>query len=139
MQLKRAIASILPIDLRINQLYNRIDSLEESRCKAKQRTRATEAQRFLIAFYLGQLDTIIQEPNSQKQKHITISIMLDIDVDNARLFLSEIPKKEKKRLHTISNYTFLVQFFKDNDYEKQQQEADRILTQLLNQKEKKTN
>jgi len=123
--------------LRITGLENRIAILEEHVLKAPKRLRATEAQRFLIAFYLGQFNKIMEYTISQKQKGITLSVMLDIDPDNARKFLAEIPKKEKTLLHTESNYTFLVQFFIDNGYKELQEEADHILIAIQNAKDKK--
>ena len=122
---------------RTSEMENRIAVLEEHVFKRPKRLRGTEAQRFLITLYLGQLDKIIQSSISEKQKSLTVSVMLDIDPDNARKFLAELGKKEKYRLHTESNYTFLVQFFTDNGHKEPAEEADRILIAIQNAKDEK--
>src|SRR5438309_11509731 len=94
-----------------HDIDQRLKLLEEKVFKKAKRLRATEAQRFLIDYHLGLIAPIQQLPTSQNQKDILVSIRYDIDPDNARKFLAQTNSKNKPLLHTISNYTFLVNFF----------------------------
>src|SRR5687767_14972575 len=97
MQKQTAEPSFSRVDyLQIQKLEQRIQILEEKVFKKVQRIRATEAQKFLLAYYSGALKQIIELNISQNSKDLLVSVMLDIDPDNARKYLSELGKKNKQ-------------------------------------------
>ena len=100
-------------DLKVAMLSQRVEVLEEKIFRKVNRVRATEAQRFLLYYYDGGIDKVLQDSTTfQKNKNLFLSVMLDIDPDNAGKFLSQITRKAKPLLDTESNYSFLVDFYK---------------------------
>lgn len=121
---------------RLAQLTSRVETLEETVFKKRKRKQTTEAQRFLLFYYLGGMKFILEIPTSQNMKDLYVAEMLDIDPDNVRKFRSELGKKNKPLLETVSNYTFLVEFFGKIKDRKNEAEAAKILLRLNNEKEK---
>jgi hypothetical protein len=120
----------------INKLNQRITVLEEAVFKKVKRLKATEAQRFLILHHLGLTKPLRDLEISQNQKDLLVSVLLDIDPNNAKKFLVETSKKDRPLLETISNYLFLSEFFEKVKLEKHHIEAERILNRLRADKEK---
>lgn len=120
----------------LNKLNQRITVLEETVFKKVKRLRATEAQRFLVMYHLGLVEPIKKLEISQNQKDILISVLLDIDPNNAKKFLAETAKKDRPLLETISNYTFLSSLFEKVKNDKLYTETERILNRLRADKEK---
>lgn len=119
------------------RLNDRIKVLEEKAFKKLKRLRATEAQRFLIFFHLGLLNPIKENAGLlQHQKDTLISVILDIDPDNAKKFLLETGKKIKPLLRTKSNYTFLVNFFETLGCKQTANEVHKILLKINNYAQK---
>jgi hypothetical protein len=116
--------------LELNRINQRLAVLEESVFKKVKRVRATEAQRFLILYHLGLIEHIKKLTISQNQKDLLVGIILDIDPNNAKKFLVETSKKVRPLLKTISNYTFLSEFFEKNGHKKLASEAEKILIEL---------
>jgi hypothetical protein len=122
-------------DMRIHRLETRISVLEEQIFKKVKRLRATESQRFLIIYHLGLIPEIQKLDISQNQKDLIVSVMLDIDKDNAKKYLAETAKKKKPLLDTISNYSFLVDFFEKTGLTKISITVERKLNALKADKE----
>ncbi len=122
-------------DFRIRKIEQRITVIEETIFKKVKRLRATEGQRFLIFFHLGLIKTINELPVSQNQKDLLVSLMLDIDPNNSKKFLSESAKKERPLLNTIANYTFLSDFFDKEGYNEIFNKVEKILASLKANKE----
>jgi hypothetical protein len=51
---------------------------------------ATEAQRFLLLYFSGAIDSICAVSISQNSKDLYVATVADIDPKNARKFLSEL-------------------------------------------------
>mgnify|MGYP003577615774 CR=1 FL=1 len=124
-------------NLIFKDINQRLTLIEEKVFKKVKRIRGTEAQRFLIHYHLDLIKPI-QEMGilSQNQKALLLSVMIDCDKDNAEKFLAELGKKERPKLHTETNYRFLVEVFETLGMEEKAKEADRILNEILNRKGK---
>ncbi|RYG14912.1 MAG: hypothetical protein EOO07_16490 [Chitinophagaceae bacterium] len=137
MQSQGATPFIGSSDYKLSLLTQRVELLEEKIFKKVKRNRATEAQRFLLYHLSGSINHIIQNSEySQKQKALLVSLMLDIDPENARKFISELAKKEKPLLNTESNYTYLVDVFQREGFKGLEEKAEKTLLEILSKKGK---
>ena len=123
-------------EYRIHKIDQRVKLLEEAVFKKLKRFRGTEAQRFLILYHLGIVEQIRKMDLSQNLRDLLVSVMLDIDIHNSKKFLSESAKKERPLLNTVSNYTFLLDFFEKLGVEKNTSEVEKILNILKEKKER---
>jgi hypothetical protein len=113
----------------------RLENLERALIKRRKRNKATDAQRFLLLFHSGSLAAITGNSGlSQGQKAQLVSTIIDIDVDNAKKYLSEIAKADRPLLDTISNYTFLFNFYNNAKDVEQAKKMDLHLLKLTAEK-----
>lgn len=120
----------------LKKLEQRVTLIEESVFRKVKRLRATEAQRFLILYHMKMIDPILDFCESQNQKDKFLSVLIDIDPVNAKKFLIETSRKDRPLLETISNYTFLSEFFSQKGYEKIALAVDKKLSSIRADKEK---
>ncbi|OLY94406.1 hypothetical protein SAMN05444008_1015 [Cnuella takakiae] len=120
-----------------SDIDQRLTLLEEKVFKKLKGLRATDAQRFLLFHYMKGLEPIIQRSDiSQNQKDLLVSLIINIDQDNAKKFLAELGKKVKPKLETETNYNFLVQQFASLGLSDLEAKAEIILTKIRAEKEK---
>ena len=65
-----------------------------------------------------------------------LSVLLNASQENIRHDLSIVNEKESELMHEI-NYKFLVELFNELKLSKHELDAQKILTKIQNQKEKK--
>jgi hypothetical protein len=113
----------------------RLSLIEEKVFKKLKRLKATEAQRFLILFHLGLFTPVPSLDIQQQHKDLIISVLLDIDPSNAKKYIIELSSDNKPKLRTITNYTFLINFFKKVELYTLSDKMEEILTEIEKEQE----
>lgn len=90
----------------------------------------------MLLHHLGLLDKINELGLSNVKQARLLSVLLNASQENIRHDLSIVNEKESELMHEI-NYKFLVELFNELKLSKHELDAQKILTKIQNQKEKK--
>lgn len=119
-------------NIQFRRLEERVAKLEEKVNKTARKDQTTLRQQLLLLHHTGMLDTLNELKMSREKKAKFLSVLLNGSFDNIRDYLTEINKKDSK-LKSVTNYTVLVNTFKESGLKAIEEKADIILDQLKKQ------
>ena len=115
----------------------KLNALEKKAFKTARKSETTRAQQMLLLQHMGFFKSdYFKNISSTKKKAKLLSVLLNASADNIEGDLSSMNNKNSP-LKTVANYELLVKTFEESGLYDLAKEADKELTNIQNEKDKK--